>query len=106
MKHIFIRGLAVLTIVLILFIAYAWLSYVWFSKVSAGEIIPEYAAPAAALIVIDIQEAITGTLSISKPHQRQAIPFIDSVNKAVDKAEKHGAIFACKVTYGNYIIKR
>ena len=87
MKKILLRTLAVIGIVLILFVAYIYIGYSRFTAVSEGDPIPAYENPASALIVIDIQEGTSGDVSNSAGLKRQAEPFIQNVNDAIQKAD-------------------
>jgi len=87
MKKIILRTLAVIGIVLIIFIAYIFIGYSHFTAVSGGEPIPDYKNPTSALIVIDIQEGTSGEASISNGLKSQSEPFIQNVNKTIQKAD-------------------
>ena len=87
MKRFFLRTLLVLGIVLIVFIGY--IIYVYFNTntISKGVAIQQYKNPNTALLVIDIQEGITGKYSVYKAHADQAPAFIKSVNKVILMAD-------------------
>jgi len=87
MKRLFLRTLLVLGIVLIVFIGY--IIYVYFNtnSISKGVAIQQYKNPNTALLVIDIQEGITGKYSVYKAHADQAPAFIKSVNKVILMAD-------------------
>ena len=63
-----------------------------FSAISEGEPIPAYENSKSALVVIDIQEGITGKLSSSEGHAQQAIPFIKTVNQVIAKADSSNSV--------------
>ncbi|MFN8208995.1 MAG: isochorismatase family cysteine hydrolase [Bacteroidales bacterium] len=60
-------------------------------KISAGQPIPNYDNEQAALLVVDIQEIITGETSVFPELREQSEPFIQSINRAVDSFRIHKA---------------
>jgi len=59
-------------------------------KISEGEKIEVYSTPQKALLVVDIQERITGKYSDSYYYVNQSESLIDSLNKAIDYSINNG----------------
>jgi nicotinamidase-related amidase len=62
-------------------------------NVSTGEPIPEYGTERAALLVIDVQEATTGTVSLNQAYQDQAETLINDINWLSARADSLGIPF-------------
>ncbi|MBN2281796.1 MAG: cysteine hydrolase [Candidatus Marinimicrobia bacterium] len=82
---IFLGGLllAAVIIMVILMVIYIKSS----AKVTTGIPIPQYNQIKSALLVIDIQEALTGKLSYEHSFQNQSSGLLFRVNRAIDSAE-------------------
>lgn len=85
---------AILTIILVLFLIIVILAVnlVIFEKkasvISEGEAIENYDSTRSAVLIIDIQEGITGKLSTSDYYVIQSNQLIDSLNKMVEYAKE------------------
>lgn len=90
MKKLILGILAVLVVLIVFVIGYMGYFFQRAGAVSKGEPIVASDVDTPALLVIDIQEGITGTLasSFTEGFAQQAEPFIQNVNAAIEKAEE------------------
>lgn len=87
------KAIIILISVIVFIVAVLAVNLVIFEKrgsvISMGEPIASYDSTRSALLVIDVQEGITGLYSNSDYYIIQSVHFIDSVNKAILKAQEY-----------------
>jgi nicotinamidase-related amidase len=86
MKKIVLRILAAIGILLVLAFGYSMYIFHWMGIVSTGDKIQASAEKKPVLLVIDIQEGTSGTLSRSKGLIEQSGPLIEKVNGVIAEA--------------------
>ncbi len=89
MKRIILRIILAVLVIIVVLVAYLVDLDHSFSQISEGEKIPEYETDKAALLVIDIQEATTGTAALNDTYTKLSNGFINSVNRLIDSAQNH-----------------
>ncbi len=87
MKRLFLRILLLIGISFLLFIAYFAYLIINATSVSDGISIQHYQNQKTALLVIDIQEGITGDLAADQTYVVQAPEFIKTVNELISIAD-------------------
>ncbi|MBN1822911.1 MAG: cysteine hydrolase [Endomicrobiales bacterium] len=78
---------AVAAVLLLAAAGYVCGKFWWMSGVTKGEQIPAYSPGRSALVVIDIQEGITGSLSKNEGFRGQSEEFIGAVNRVAAEAK-------------------
>jgi nicotinamidase-related amidase len=93
-KRLIKKILLSLLAIILLSIAVVIVNFLVFQKmatvVSQGEPISHYDHPQAALVVIDIQEATTGTVSDNPYYQAKADKLIQNINLLAERFHKNG----------------
>ena len=90
MKKILKWSVSVLGILIVLAVAYFFFLNHQLSQISVGVPIAQLDSDNPALIVVDIQEATTGQVSITEPLIEQSETLIPIVNKLAQSAEANG----------------
>lgn len=88
MKKFFLRLLFWIGISVFFFISYFVYVYYDAISISKGSPIPTFENPKTALLVIDIQEGITGELSRDEHYKQQSSGLIKNVNKIITAAHE------------------
>ena len=90
MKKILKWSVSVLGILIVLAVAYFFFLNHQLSQISVGVPIVQSDSDNPALVVVDIQEATTGKVSITEPLIQQSETLIPIVNKLAQSAEANG----------------
>ncbi len=88
MKKIFFSTLGVLVLIVVFLFVYLILFENRGKAVSEGKPIEKYETPKAALVVIDIQESTTGTVSQYENLAKMSDGLIGTINNVIDQAVK------------------
>ena len=84
MSWTILLGPAAALVLLGIFLALAWRGY---SSPTRGAAIADYGEVRPALLVIDIQEGLSGSLARSSDYRAQSEPFLAAVNGVIDRAQ-------------------
>ncbi len=90
MKKVILRTLFILALLIPIMIAQVLIFKKRSSQLVPGQVIATYPVEKKALLVIDIQESTTGSLSSDEGYIRQADTLIHRVNRHIDSATANG----------------
>lgn len=90
MKRVLKRLLLYIGILIVFFLAYLAYLHDDGNSISKGIPIPNYEQPTTALLIIDVQEGVTGSISTTQYYKDQAPELIKNVNQVITMAEEAG----------------
>jgi hypothetical protein len=94
MKKIILRTLAVVVILILMAVVFAYFVFTKMMAVSQGQPIPKVEKFTSALLVIDIQEGTSGSLAAQGGYGERVLPFLKNVNQIIRQADSSGMVIA------------